>query len=164
MLNNYTIRTMETSKLSKYLIIGLIVLNLCLIAFILMPRNGRPPFGKPEGPKNIIIEKLNLDKSQINAYEVLIAAHRRDISNAQENQNNLKKQLYLLLSNKVENTNQKDSLLLLLADNQRQTELIHYNHFNEIKLICRPNQMQAYHQLVLELQQLFDHNKPKKHD
>lgn len=115
-------------------------------------------------PREIIIEKLGFDENQVTAYDVIIKEHQTNIRNKEEQIMNVKKQLYFLVGDNIEN-NLKDSLIKQLGNLQMDIENIHYNHFVEIKKICKPEQMERFNQLLDEIAILFSRpmmEKPKQ--
>ena len=52
---------------------------------------------------------------------------------------------------------QKDRLFLKLADLQKQIETTHFNHFIDIKKLCKKEQLSDYENLTEELSKLFSH-------
>ncbi len=144
---------MNKVKALSFISIGLLVLNLLLIWFIF---SHRPNHGGKEGPKKIIIEKLHFDESQTKAYEVLIDAHRKDIQRSETQMMALKNQLYGSLQT-GKNTDASDSLILEIGRVQMEMEDINFNHFNEIKQLCKPDQLIYFDELCGEIASLFNH-------
>lgn len=116
----------------------------------------------PDGPKNIIIERLNFDDNQIIDYEKLIHQHRKDIRENDLKILALKNELYLLLiKNEVESS--IDSLTTEIGKIQRNIEKIHFSHFQDIKALCNQEQMDEFEILSKELAGIFNHKKHLNH-
>ena len=145
---------MNKSKFLKFIIIGLLISN-GILSFMLI--NGR---NKKDGPKNIIIEKLHLDKEQIKTYELYIAQHRKSINSNEITMNKLRSDLYLQLKHS-QDTAKVDSLISIIANQQTVAEHINYNHFLEIKKLCKPSQKEAFDNLTTEIANLFSSDKRK---
>ena len=145
---------MKNLKYLQLIIILLVILNILLVLFIFLRK---PP--RPEGPKNIIIERLHFDQRQIDEYELLIDQHRKDIQQNEEEMMILKSALYETLLN--ENAVEKDSLVKLIGKKQEEAEMINYNHFADIKKICKSDQQKDFKALVHDLGRLFSHKKPR---
>lgn len=152
---------MSKLKLLGIAVIGLLLINLALMAFIFFAKplkpgsiftEGRAPFPVRE-PKEIIIERLHFDKDQVAQYEILIQQHRKTIHETDRQIRQAKNNLYTTLSDG--NTAAKDSLQNVLAQLQRQVENTHYDHFEAIKKICRPDQLHAFNELTKELARFF---------
>ncbi|MGL4596928.1 MAG: hypothetical protein ACRCYO_05345 [Bacteroidia bacterium] len=110
--------------------------------------------------KKIIIEKLHFDASQCSSYDALITKHRSDISTVDVEIRQLKNVLYTGLQQ--ENNLQKDSLITLLGQKQQVIEQINYSHFQDIRKLCHPDQMDAFNALSTELSGLFRKGSPRK--
>lgn len=145
---------MNKSKFLKFIILGLLISN-GILSFMLI--NGR---NKKDGPKNIIIEKLHLDKEQIKTYELYIAQHRKSINSNEITMNKLRSDLYLQLKHS-QDTAKVDSLISIIANQQTVAEHINYNHFLEIKKLCKPSQKEAFDNLTTEIANLFSSDKRK---
>ena len=152
---------MSKMKLMGIAVGGLILINLALLAFLFfvkpprpaeMQPGGRPPFAG-EGPKQIIIERLHFDKDQVSQYEIIIQQHQNAVREADKQIRETKNDLYATLSSG--NIAAKDSLQNQLAQLQRQIETAHYNHFEAIKKICRPEQLPYFNDLTKELAHFF---------
>jgi periplasmic protein CpxP/Spy len=145
---------MSKLKFLTYIIILLVIINIfSIVKMLTSSPNHRQP------PKDIIIRKLNLNDSQITEYEKLISKHRNAIDSIDYEINRTKKKLYSKL-NLPENNLVSDSLLNVIAKSQLEIEHTHYNHFRDIKSICKPNQIDKYEALTTELNKLF--SKPPK--
>jgi len=139
---------MSKFKFLKFIILGLLISNGIVVFFLI---NGRD---KMDGPKKIIIEKLHFDKEQIKNYESFIQQHRKAINENEMTMNKLRSELYQQL--KYEQDAVKiDSLISIIANQQIIAEYINYNHFLEIKKICKPSQKDDFAKLTDEIANLF---------
>jgi len=145
---------MKNLKYLQFIIILLVISNILLVLFIFLRK---PP--RPEGPKNIIIERLHFDQRQIDEYQQLIDEHRNNIQRNEEEMMTLKSALYETLLN--ENAAEKDSLVKLIGKKQEEAEMINYNHFMDIKKLCKGNQQEDFKALAHDLGRLFSHKRPR---
>ncbi len=147
---------MEKSKLLTIAVFALLLLNLGTLGFLVFGRNaGMPPHGPHREPKYQIIEQLHFDKAQQQQYEKLILGHRAAISQIEDHARMAKNRLYLQLLKDQTDDQVKDSLVDVLAAYQKQIEQTHFNHFQDIKKICRPDQLDYYYDLTQELSRIF---------
>ena len=65
------------------------------------------------------------------------------------------------LKNNSNSKTQIDSLISKINEQQKNIELINYNHFLDIKEICSQKQIPAYNELVNELSEIFS-NQPRQ--
>jgi hypothetical protein len=158
---------MEKSKLVTISIIGLLLLNLATLSFLFLngPKRHHPPFDGPHGgpkPREIIIEKLHFDTNQQKEYDKIIKWHQSEIRRLDGSIRQTKNELYAQLSQVEVNVKTKDSLAGLIAGYQKQVEETHFKHFEDIKKICHPNQLEDYKALTEELGRIFAPNKPPR--
>jgi archaellum biogenesis ATPase FlaH len=109
---------------------------------------------KPTGPKKIIIQKLDLDKSQVVEYEKSIQIHIESIRNNETQMNHLRNELYKQLKYEQDSLI-LDSLISNIADQQAKAEWINYNHFLAIKKLCEPPQLEHFEELTEDIANLF---------
>ena len=109
-------------------------------------------------PKLIIIKELKLDEKQVAEYQILINKHFSAVKDIQDRIHESKQSLYALL--RTNNQGKADSIITILGSYQIEIEKTHFNHFLELKKICKPEQMKAFEELTFELESLFS-NKPK---
>jgi hypothetical protein len=153
---------MNKNKLLIISVAVLVLLNISLIVVLTLGHSPRPPHMQgPQNPQEIIIEKLNFDASQVEAYNEIITEHREQIENKEHEMRIAKEALYHSLSS--DNQDEKDQLIAKINILQKDFEDIHYNHFLEIKKLCKPEQIQDYNELTNELAKIFSrHPKPPK--
>lgn len=142
---------MNKVKFLSIIAIGLLISNLVLAGFMLFKKPKHP---MKEGPKKIVIEKLHFDDKQVEQYETIIKEHQKKIRASDEKILNFKNALYTTLT-KENSTIQRDSLINQIASVQAEIENIHYNHFLEMKALCKPEQQQYFEALTQEIATLF---------
>lgn len=154
---------MNKTKVLVFSVITLLILNFLILGFLFISKNNNGFKGR-RMPREIIIEKLNFDEKQIVVYDKTIKLHQKSIRNLDDSIRNTKNELYLLLNSDTINSVQKDSLFFKLVKYQEQIETTHFNHFLEIKKICKKDQLNNYKELSLELSKLFSHPRRPKHE
>ncbi len=137
--------------------IGLLLVNIFLIWFTIGKKR---PEERRAGPKNIIIKKLHFDENQVKDYEILIKAHRSNIESSNSQMKILKNHLFATLKGQNQHID-RDSLINEIGKLQIKLENIHYDHFIEIKKLCKPNQLSDYDLLCDELGKLFVDQMPR---
>ena len=154
---------MSKSKILTFAVITLFLINIITLSFFIFKapkergqRNEMPPMGSP---KNIVVDKLHFDEEQIAKYDELIKQHSESISEIDNKILTLKNSLYKDLSN-PEKKEVTDSLFLQIASNQTAIERVHYNHFLDIKKLCKPEQLEDYKALTNELAKIFGPKSP----
>lgn len=126
--------------------------NLVLIGFQFWNR----PFPN-HGPRDIIIDRLQFDDSQVKEYDKLISIHQKSVREADKQIAEIKSQLYTSLDS---NTVYTDSLINEINSIQKKIETIHIKHFKDISLLCHTDQLDEFEKLSHDLAALFGRKKP----
>jgi len=123
----------------------------------------RPPHSPHDRPRQIVIERLQFNDQQIKQYDVLIQQHRQKIRIKDSTIRSLKNQLYALTTITPPKQTTVDSLTTLIGEQQKAIEIIHYQHFTDIRTLCQPQQLPRFEQLTKDLSSIFaPHHLPKK--
>jgi len=151
---------MNKVKVLAIFSVGMFVINLVLIWVLVF---NKPPHPKNEGPKRIIIEKLHFDASQKEKYEELIKWHKSSIRKLDAQMMALKNQLYLSLQT-GKSVNATDSLITEIGKVQIEIEQTNYKHFQDIKQLCKPDQLTYFDELCNDIATLFARKPLPAHD
>jgi protein CpxP len=147
---------MNKNKLLIFLIAGLLISNILLVIFMIKGRgtghHGPPP--RHGGPRDLIIERLHFDEAQVQQFEKLIQEHQKNLRTEDEALMTIKNTLYINLKSE-ENKTVTDSLINSMVTIQNKIEHVHYSHFQDIKKICKPEQLEDFNELASELSRLF---------
>lgn len=152
---------MNKTKLLTIAVVGLLIINLGVLALFFFTKPSalpeKMPFSEQQGPKKIIIEKLHLNRVQVQEYEVLIKTHQEKIKTLNDSIKSYKNELYATLVNDTSSI--KDALISKIAVLQQKIEQTHYDHFIEIRAICKPEQYKYFNELTEELSSFFGSNR-----
>ncbi len=153
---------MNKTRLLTLAVLALLAINIGLLAFLFFGKPPRPPragaLGRQDGPKQVIIDKLQFDEKQVARYKVLIEQHQASVKPLNEEIKETKSNLYATLAD--ESIAKKDSLIDRLGGLQMQMENLHYEHFLEINKLCTPKQLADFKVLSGELAKYFASAKP----
>jgi hypothetical protein len=152
---------MDKIKILTYAVIGLVALNMGIISFLYFTNPNSNPEDNHRKPKDIIIDKLHFDANQIKKYENIITIYRATIDSLNNQNRELKAELYSQLKQPSVNNNAKDSLIQLVLINQKRIEETNFKHFQDIKNICNKSQIDDYNSLTEELEKLFSNQNRK---
>lgn len=147
------------------MVIALFTLNMVTIGLLVIGKPDGPPphinsLDRGEGPRDIIIKRLDLDEGQIKEYEGLIEDHKAKIKGKTNEMNETRNALYQLL-NKPD-AERTDSLKSRIGAIQYEIESIHLQHFEDIRGLCQPDQLDAFEDLSSDLAAFFLPPRPKK--
>ena len=140
---------MNKAKINRIVIGFLLLSNLLLLGFIFWKKPALP-----EGPKKIIIERLHLDEQQKNIYGLLVENHRNSIRQSEDSMITLKNRLYKTLKINAD-TSDKARLIGAIVEIQKKIESMHYQHFEGIRSLCKPEQSGDFDDLCDEITNLF---------
>lgn len=153
---------MSKTKLLIGAVAILLLLNIALIAALIIGRPGGHRGGPPrsnEQPGMMIINRLNFDDQQAKAFELLIKDHQMQMQEKEVQIRDLKGDLYAQLK---EDTGTTDSLIQELGKIQTEIEGIHFQHFSEVKGLCREDQLPAFNKLTENLGKILGRRPPPK--
>lgn len=137
-------------------IVGLLISNGFLLFF--MTQKG-PHRGPKHSPKEIVSKRLNFDEKQIADYEVLIKEHSRSAAELMSQVQGARETLY----GQISETNNADVInkrLEPIAVNLTELEKLNFSHFQDIKALCKPDQLERFEELTNDLAKIFGKRKP----
>jgi len=141
----------KSLKYWKSFSIILIILNVALIAFLIITPMVSPPHRGPrENPGRFIIKKLEFSSQQEAEFNKLREAHHDSVEGLQFKLRKLKKSFFDGLKSESEFKN-KDSILNKIAENQRQIDLVTFDHFEKVRKICNPKQKIIFNDIIQEV-------------
>jgi Spy/CpxP family protein refolding chaperone len=153
---------MNRTKLLTIAVIGLLLINLGTLGVLIMRKPPRPPHGEMppppppgEGPKQLIIDRLRFDDAQQKQYDVIIEEHKKKTNELHDASRDMHNQLYALLKTEPVDKAKADALIQQIADNQKAVDNLNFDHFQKIKSICKPDQVEDFNELAGELAALF---------
>lgn len=150
---------MTKQRLLAIAVVLLLVLNGITVAMLLKGHH-RPDGPPPEDrPKRMVIERLGLDEGQVERYEALIAQHRAAIGEKDGAIRAARTALFMDL--REGNAAYRDSLITVITDLQASVERIHYDHFADVRALCRPDQRPKFDALIGELAGFFGAHRPR---
>jgi hypothetical protein len=150
---------MSKVRLLTITTVGLLICNIVLITFLVIGKPHHP--SHREGPKKMIVEKLSFDEDQVLAYDKLIKSHQETIAGLDHDLKTLKKELYALLPNDGSDL-ERNEIIQKISEIQKTIELNHYKHFQDIKALCKGDQLEKFNELSIELTKIFAPPGPPK--
>lgn len=141
----------KSLKYWKLFSIILIILNLALIFFLVAGPLRKPPRMDREGnPGNYLTEKLKFTEQQKTEFDKLREAHHDSVKSLKERGKELREKFYDGLKSNTENKI-TDSLSLMIAENQKQIELVTYQHFKDVKQLCTDEQKTIFNNIIQDV-------------
>jgi periplasmic protein CpxP/Spy len=137
----------------KYIVVCALLLNVATLCFLLF--NKQKP---PKLPLEVLIEALDLDKEQSAKMTVLKNNHSAERSNLRDEISKNRRLLYKDFTTTT--PAQIDSANATIARLYQQIEDLNFQHFKDIRALCRPEQQVEFDNLLLEIVRLLDRKPP----
>jgi hypothetical protein len=99
----------------------------------------------------MISKKLNFDKNQSDLLEKILTEHHDIVKEIMHEIREAKQQQLALLRDDTMNLKISDSLSTIILSNEGKLNNEVLNHFIKIKKICRPDQIEAYNEMLLDI-------------
>jgi hypothetical protein len=150
--------TSNGSKFWKWAVVLLVVCNVGLMLIIWL--KPRMPFGHPqgEGPRNFVIQSLKFSDEQVKKYDALINVHKHTMDSLRDQSMQYRQLLFGNLKNETTGAVEADSLAKHIADNQKQIEMVTYNHFAQVRAICTDAQKTEFDRIIGEVTKKMNGN------
>ncbi|MBO0934406.1 Spy/CpxP family protein refolding chaperone [Fibrella aquatilis] len=151
---------MERTKLLTVAVVFLLIINFLTVGRWLLQPAGPPPgsgVGRPNGPAELINQRLHFSESQRQQYRLLIDQHQQALRPLNREAARLYGAYYGLLAQTPPDTARAAAFSQQIAQNQRLIAGVNFAHFRQIKALCRPDQQADFTRLVADLAQLFNH-------
>jgi len=147
----------------KWVALILVLCNIGLILTIWVKPNS--PFGnKPETPRDFVVRSLKFSDDQVKKYDTLITTHRGTMDRLRKESNDYRHRLFDNLKNGPANSTAADSLSQLIGNNQKQIELVTYNHFAQVRMLCTDDQKVTFDQIIGNVTKMMNGNNHRPGD
>jgi len=150
---------MGNIKFYKTAVALLLLLNIGTLVFMWAHR---PPPPAGAGAFMFLVKATNMDKAQIEAYEQLKTAHRVKMDAFRAQNGQLRGKLFELMSQHGSNDPAVALLMDSIASSRRQEEIVTYDHFREVRAICRPDQQAKFDAAIGEAVQSMGPSEPRR--
>lgn len=150
---------MKKETLLTISIIFLLILNLGTLAYLFFDKPAPPP----PRPDRLIIEELNFDEEQIEKFEILKKEAHRAFMEFDSKINDVASVYFALIKKDSFETAAKDSLENVMTAIQKEKADYLFSHFQDIKNICRDEQIEKFNKILPRLTHLINppHRRPK---
>jgi periplasmic protein CpxP/Spy len=146
---------MQTSSKNKLLWALVIILLVANTATLVVFWTGQKKMEKQaparERLRDFITSELSLSSSQQQQYSLLINEHGAAVKVLREQVAGLKDSLFFLLKDSALTDAAKNAATAKIASVTQQMELLHINHFQQLRNICTATQQQKFDGLLQEM-------------
>lgn len=139
----------------KWSVIALAVLNIVLLVnmWIRPPHHGGPRQPGGGGPKEMIIHELGFNDTQIKKFEELIEQHRSGMRDLEMKGREIHNNYFKLMASDSLDRKQKEELEIAIAENQRNIDMITFDHFRLVRVLCNNEQRKKFDDMIGEIMQ-----------
>ncbi len=136
----------------KWSVIALAVLNIVLMVFMWMGPRGRH-HGPPShgGPRDMIIQELGFNDTQVNKFEELIQQHRSGMRDLDEKGREIRNNYFKLMASDSLDYKAKEGFEAAIAENQSNIEAITFDHFRQVRVLCTDEQKKKFDKMIGEI-------------
>ena len=136
---------MKDVKIYKVIIIVLVVLNLCTLAFIWFNRPGRDRPGRRQGEAAFfLIKELGLTVEQRKVFGQMRQEHRARLEMLSLHDTDLHNRFFDLLSQEKPDMAAVEALADSIAANRKKMEVLTFEHFSRVNGILNPEQKKKF--------------------
>ena len=138
---------------SFWVILVLVIMNIGLLGFLWVLHFKKPthlPIAAKVDSEELFKRELQLDQQQFDSLKILREGHFRQRDSIQFEIMRLNRQVMEELFKNTPDTLLVQELFEQIGREQKEVGQITYDHFNEIKKICRPEQYERLKQLVFD--------------
>lgn len=141
---------MSESRRFALLLWTVAFLVLCNVALILTVwlKPGRQNGPGGETPRDMVIRSLKFSDEQVKQYDILIQAHQESMHRLRNEATKYRQTLFENLQNGNHNSATADSLAQLIANDQKQIEVVTYEHFAQVRKLCSAAQQVTFDQII----------------
>lgn len=158
---------MGDSRKYRLLIWAVVLLLICNIGLVLTLWLKPPQQGGPhrEPPRNFVISNLGFSDEQVSKYDVLIEAHQDAMRRLRREAMTYRQTLFNGLKGNNNTAVNADSLAQRIAVNQKEIEVVTYEHFRQVRMLCTADQMPKFDAIIGDvIKRMNGHGGPPPRD
>lgn len=138
------------NKLLTWLVVALLVANAVTILFFWINRPERMQ-GPKGSPRKFLVNALELDSSQLIAFQALIEKHQASARPLKKEIRTAKENLFQLLKQPVIPEPEKMKAVQAITLNIQALELLNLEHFQQLRVLCNDKQKIKFDGLLDQL-------------
>lgn len=149
------------NKLLTWLVATLLVANAVTILFFWINRPQRMQDPK-ESPREFLVRALELDSSQLDAFQALIKKHQASARPLKKEIRTAKENLFQLLKQPVIPNLEKMKAVQAITDKTKALELLNLEHFQQLRALCNEKQKKKFDGLLDQMAGLMAESRAPK--
>lgn len=144
------------------LFVVLLIANTFTLVHFWMDQREDPSPG-PRGVQTFLVRELSLDAKQTEAYESMIALHRRMADSMRHEIRSAKEEMFGLLKDQAVGDSTWRAAALRASELTTALDLQTMAHFSQLRAICRPDQQARFDALLKEVARMMSFGPPPRH-
>jgi periplasmic protein CpxP/Spy len=140
----------NNARFWKWTVILLLICNAGLILTIFF-RPGTTYGRRGETPRDFVIRNLKFSDEQVKQYDVLIKDHQAAMRRLRDEAQRYREDLFSTYKNEQVSNSAVDSLGQLIANTQKQIELVTYRHFELVRKLCTETQKKDFDNIISDV-------------
>ncbi len=146
---------MKKETLLTTAIVALLLLNFGTLGFLFFRPAPHPPGPGKHRLDRQIVERLQFNSAQQQTFKKLKTTHHEQMLASDKQYRSALESYFNLLKNEPVQPAQQDSLLEVLTQIQKDRASITFQHFQDLKALCSPEQAEHFSELVPELMRVI---------
>ncbi|MGB8190515.1 MAG: hypothetical protein WCF67_01290 [Chitinophagaceae bacterium] len=141
------------NKVLLFLVGILLLTNIVLVIFFVGKKdkpdhNNGPRPSRAAVMKGYLKDSVGFDEQQLARYEDVRDRHDENMKSLFEQMRNAKLEFYKLINNPGATDSASSAAAAAIGQKQQAVDLAFFNHFREVRMLCRPDQQPKYDSLV----------------
>ena len=144
----------KKNNLLTWLVVILIIANIAVITMFWLSHNQKPP--RPAGtPAEFLTKELGLNEQQQQQLHQLANKHHMESEKIRGKIKDARDHLFDLLKQTNVTDSSKQQAAASVADNLKQLELLTFEHFQQVRALCNPEQQKKFDQVINQVLQMI---------
>jgi periplasmic protein CpxP/Spy len=136
----------------KWCVVVLAVLNIALMVNMWMrPGHHGPPPRRGGTAKDMIIREVGFNDTQIAKYEELIDVHRAGMRELEKKGREIRENYFKLMASDTLDRKIKEELEVAIGETQKNIEMITFDHFKQVRVLCNDEQKKKFDNVITEV-------------
>lgn len=142
--------TLFRNKILSGLVILLLIANITTLIMFWMSMKHKPSRPQQQA-QDFIVKELSMNAEQQKQYNTMVADHRKQSKEINNQIRSYKDSLFNLLNNETATGTEKNTFATKIASLTQQLDLLTFEHFKEVRKICNPEQQKKFDKIIKDV-------------
>jgi periplasmic protein CpxP/Spy len=138
-------------KLWQWMVLLLVLCNIGLMLTIWLKPVAGSNVPRSETPRDYIVRSLKFSGEQTRQYDILVKDHQQAMHRLRHEAVELHNRLFNNLKTGDTSNVAADSLAGLIANNQREIDMVTYRHFLLVRALCTDTQKREFDNIIVDI-------------